>query len=243
MVHNSRQIGVREGDFAERSPANHLARSWFTVSAKKESRLSAQIGMSPTVYDDACNIAPCIETGDRKHRSKLLPHHPLILRVGRAEKTHPTSHRLLRQRDAWFCKQDFETNYGRIIRADGGSNASKGSHLADCKGGAQSLEPLALRHSHLCQETPVAQSDITYRAWHAIELLIRIAIFLRQIGDRSPRRPTSRHHHQPCMHAEQTPVDRIGHPNTIFLVPDIRHRCAQTNPYRLVEGYDSPRAL
>ena len=122
MVHDSGEIGIGEGDFAERRAPHYLSRSDLALRSKEEARLAAEIGMAPPIYDDAGNIPPRIKAATRKHQRHLLTNLPLIFRVGYAQQAHPSPRALLRQRNPRLGKRDFHTEHGWVVGGDRGRN-------------------------------------------------------------------------------------------------------------------------
>ncbi len=58
MVHRPSQIGVGKSDPAERRLAQDFSSGGLAASAKEESRLRAQIGVTPAIQDDSRDVPP-----------------------------------------------------------------------------------------------------------------------------------------------------------------------------------------
>src|SRR5271154_5127660 len=196
VIHDSRKIGIGEGDFAERSAPHYLSGSDLALRPKEEAWLATEIRVAPTIYDDAGDIPPRIKTAARKHQSHLLANHSLIFRVRGAQQAHPSPRALLRQWNARLGKRDFHTEHGWIVGGDGGRNIPEYCDFANCEPGVEPLETLAFRDPHLGHEAPVAYSNVDDGARHAVELLVGSAIVFRQIGNGPCGCPARGHHHR-----------------------------------------------
>ena len=62
MVHRAREVRIRKGDSPKRRATQDIAWSRFAVRAEEESRLWAQICVTPAIEDDCGDVAARIET-------------------------------------------------------------------------------------------------------------------------------------------------------------------------------------
>src|SRR4051812_35875485 len=71
VVHDAAQVGVGEGDAAEGILLQELAGRGHSRASEKEAWLGAEVGVSPTVQDDAGDIAASVEAAAREHLGEL----------------------------------------------------------------------------------------------------------------------------------------------------------------------------
>ena len=85
MVHRPSQIGVGKSDPAERRLAQDFSSGGLAASAKEESRLRAQIGVTPAIQDDSRDVPLGVEAGAGKHLRELLTDLPFIVPEGSSD--------------------------------------------------------------------------------------------------------------------------------------------------------------
>jgi|ERR1700691_3018900 len=85
MIHGSCQIGISKCNTPKWRIAQDLASGRLATTPKEETRLRAQIGMSPAIQDDSCDIPPCIEAPSREHLVELLPDLSFIISERRCQ--------------------------------------------------------------------------------------------------------------------------------------------------------------
>src|SRR5262249_51462965 len=83
----STELGMPEGQAVEPC-AQDILRSSLAVLAEEKSRWIDNVGMAPTVGDDAGNVAPVIKSVVAKQLRELLTHRRLDLRVAHVEQLH-----------------------------------------------------------------------------------------------------------------------------------------------------------
>jgi hypothetical protein len=79
VVHRAGEIGIRKGKPAEWTVAQDLSRRRSAFPSKEETGLRTQIGMAPTVQDNARDIALRIKSRTCKHLSKLIADLPFVV--------------------------------------------------------------------------------------------------------------------------------------------------------------------
>src|ERR1700679_1134461 len=79
VIHGSRKFRIGERDAAKGCTPQDLSRCRLTLSAKEESRLGANVGMTPPVQNDARDIPLSVKSGVPKHGSELFPDRPFII--------------------------------------------------------------------------------------------------------------------------------------------------------------------
>jgi hypothetical protein len=62
MVHRSRQIRIRERDASERPCPQNISRCFSAILSKEKSGLRIQVRVSSPIQNDACDMAPGVET-------------------------------------------------------------------------------------------------------------------------------------------------------------------------------------
>src|SRR5512133_305762 len=100
VIHDPGQIGIRKCDSTERRISQDVARRGLSIFAEKESWLRTQVGVTPTVENDARDIALCVEAGSREHFAELLTNAPFIFTKGSGEHFRPPAMSLLVRRQA-----------------------------------------------------------------------------------------------------------------------------------------------
>src|SRR5437879_11684018 len=81
MIHRSGQIGMREGDSAERTIAKRIAGSGLAIQSEEETGLRINESVTKTVEHDPGDVALGIEAGGSKHVGHLLAYLPFVLGV------------------------------------------------------------------------------------------------------------------------------------------------------------------
>ena len=82
MIHNTRQIGVRESDPSVRLIAQDFTRTRVSVYPKEEARLRAQVRVPPSIQDQAGDVALWFETRPAEDHSQLLANASFKVRKG-----------------------------------------------------------------------------------------------------------------------------------------------------------------
>ena len=81
MVRRSRKVGVGESDSAKGCGSQDFTRCWFSILAKKESRLWINVGMAPAIEHDPGNVASCVKARLTEHQGQLLANLPLVFAI------------------------------------------------------------------------------------------------------------------------------------------------------------------
>ena len=92
------EVRVGERHAPEWRPSKHVRRRRLAVLAEEESRLRAQIRVTPSVQDDSRDVTLRIETRLRKHVRKLFTNPAFILAERNGVQLCATAHRLGRDR-------------------------------------------------------------------------------------------------------------------------------------------------
>src|SRR5437667_7912600 len=90
MIHRSGQIGMREGDSAERTIAKRIAGSGLAIQSEEETGLRINESVTKTVEHDPGDVALSlirnpVSSSDwmrsEEHTSELQSHHDLVCRL------------------------------------------------------------------------------------------------------------------------------------------------------------------
>jgi len=72
MVHGSGKVGVSKCNTPKGRTAQDFASGRLATQAKEEPRLRTQIGVSPAIQDDSCNVPARVEAASSEHLAELL---------------------------------------------------------------------------------------------------------------------------------------------------------------------------
>src|SRR5437016_5322231 len=117
MIHRSGQIGMREGDSAERTIAKRIAGSGLAIQSEEKTGLRINESVTKTVEHDPGDVALGIEAGGSKHVGHLLAYLPFVIGERGGKQFRSTQLTLRASRKARLGEIDEEGEHGRQIRA------------------------------------------------------------------------------------------------------------------------------
>ena len=85
MIHRSGKIAVGKGDSAERFSAQDFSRRRLSIQTKEKAWLRTEVGVPPTVENDAGDISLRVKSVAGKHRCHLLADLPFVVAKPSAE--------------------------------------------------------------------------------------------------------------------------------------------------------------
>src|SRR5437868_5277575 len=169
MVHCAGQIGIRKSYSAKRRSSQNFARRRFVVSTKEESGLRAQVGVAPTIQDNASDITPRVKTRTAKHVRELLPNLLFIVRERSPNHLSAAAISLLFSGVSGIGIQNFQAEDNGRVWTDCGIVHTGHGQLANIHVVAKAFEPAATTHSHLVKKPPIPERNIGHHAWRRSE--------------------------------------------------------------------------
>src|SRR5438105_15439119 len=160
MIHRSGQIGMREGDSAERTIAKRIAGSGLAIQSEEKTGLRINESVTKTVEHDPGDVALGIEAGGSKHVGHLLAYLPFVIGERGGKQFRSTQLTLRASRKARLGEIDEEGEHGRQIRAHRWRIDTKRRAFPHVDITAEALEPLGAGDAQVVEEAPVANGDV-----------------------------------------------------------------------------------